>query len=195
MTQITHARLLRQNAIDSSNSPIGKTKKKDPVKMFQKKHVRNAEILKKSKREDCIRFTVNGWIKAGQAKLDREMLKTYLDCIKNLIKLMGYRFTKTLLLPTIIYADKFVQSSGLLDSTQIFHLLLISSLVATKFWEDTGADMNLASYISGISKKEICDMERTFLKSIDFALFIDQEDVDEFENRPRGETPLEVGSS
>ncbi len=68
---------------------------------------------------------------------------------------MGYRYMKNLLLPTVIYADKFVKKGGLVKECEVFRLLLISAVVTVKFWEDCGIDVELVEAVSGISKKEI----------------------------------------
>jgi hypothetical protein len=175
----------RTGAIDKSFSGI---KKKAFKREFKKKHIQNARALENERRISLIFHTVNSWLKSNQCVSDHA-IKEYIRCIKQLVKLMGYRYKKNLLLPTVIYADKFVKKDGLIDESDIFRVLLVSALVTVKFWEDTGIDADLASYVSGFTKKEICDLERRFLNVIDYKLFLDNSDIEMFDTSSPVSTP------
>ncbi len=62
-------------------------------------------------------------------------MQRYFQCIKELIHLMGYHYKCTLLLPTVIYADRYVEKCGLLqNSADLFRLLLVAAMEAVKMW-------------------------------------------------------------
>jgi len=146
----------------------------------QKKHIKNAKELEKRRRNELVYQIVHSWLTIDQDPIPSHLLRDYFKCIKQLVKLMGYRYQKTLLFPTLIYADKFIQIDGPVSSDRIFHLLLISALVAVKMWEDTGIDMDLISQVSGLPKKEISDMERNFLEKLEYKLFLTDKDLASF---------------
>ncbi len=70
---------------------------------------------------------------------------------------------------------------SLLLCYQIFLLLLVSSMVAIKMWEDWEIDMNLLYQTIGISKKTFSHLERQLLEVLDFKLFLTFEDMITFQ--------------
>ncbi len=68
---------------------------------------------------------------------------------------MDYSFDKTFVFASLMYVDKFVQNSGLIEPEEVFQTLLVSSLICVKFWEDTGVDTELVSYVSGITSYHV----------------------------------------
>lgn len=67
-----------------------------------------------------------------------------------------------------------------MDRDCIFSLLLVSSLVATKFWQDTGIDFGFTSELFGIPKKELGEMERQFLLELNYDLYLSEKDLEAF---------------
>lgn len=150
---------------------------------FRKKHIQNAKALEKSKRNNVILSRMRCWLKDGEI-ISEDTMKQYFSCIKRLVKLMNYDYTKHILFATIIYAERYVQNTNLITTSHLFRLLLTSTIVTLKFWEDAGVDLELCSYVFGINKKEINDMERHFLIKVDYGLILQNEEIDSFEYRP-----------
>ncbi|KAN0025936.1 hypothetical protein ACTFIU_001700 [Dictyostelium citrinum] len=80
--------------------------------------------------------------------------------------------SSNLLIPIIIYADKFVNRSGI-KHNQLFNLLLTSTVVSLKFWsESTQVNNAIIAEIFNFSLKDMNLMERRFLTGVDYNLFL-----------------------
>lgn len=152
---------------------------------FRKKHIQNAKVLEKQKRDNVIYRRIKSWLKEDEVILP-ETIRQYFSCIKQLVKLMNYEYKKNIILATVIYANKYIQNVGMISVNHLFRLLLTSTIVTIKFWEDGGVDLELCSYVFGITKKEINDMERHFLVKIGYELFLKNEDIENFEHESLG---------
>ncbi|EFA83243.1 hypothetical protein PPL_04033 [Heterostelium album PN500] len=85
--------------------------------------------------------------------------------------------SSNLLIPIIIYADKFVHRSGI-KHNQLFNLLLTSSVVTLKFWsESTQVNNAIIAEIFNFSLKDMNLMERRFLTGVDYNLFLTTDEV------------------
>lgn len=148
---------------------------------YLKKHIKNAKELERRREIESICVLVNNWLLPGQSSFDGHLIKQMMKCIKKLIRLMDYKhFKKDLLFPTVIYADRYVKNHGLLEHSEVFHHLLISALIAIKFWQDFGVDMDLTAHVSGISKDELSQKERDFLSTIDYRLFLSTTEIEQY---------------
>jgi len=101
-----------------------------------------------------------------------------LDIITNLI---GMLKTPTSLLAVIIlYADKFVRHSGI-KHNQLFNLLLTSSVVTVKFWNESVivSNRNMAQLFE-FSLADLNLMENRFLLGVEYSLCLNVEDVKNF---------------
>lgn len=107
---------------------------------------------------------------------------------------MGYRYKKNLLLPTILYADKYVQNGGIIHESKIFHLLLTSANLTVKFWEDCGIDTDLVAEVTGLTKKQISTMERVFLSTINYNLYLSSEDIEQWRAK-HDTTPVDAATA
>jgi len=88
-----------------------------------------------------------------------------------------YKFPRHMFLPSILYANRFVSKYGI-KHNQLFNLLLTSSLVTMKFWDDTTAITN--SRIADAfrySTNEVRVMEMRFLKGLDYSLSLTTDEV------------------
>jgi len=85
--------------------------------------------------------------------------------------------SNNLLIPIIIYADKFVYRSGI-KHNQLFNLLLTSTVVSLKFWsESTQVNNAIVAEIFDFSLKDMNLMERRFLTGVDYNLFLNNNQV------------------
>lgn len=169
------------------------TKKKTAVH-YKKKHIQNLKKLEKLRIKQLILERVNSWLQPDQCYLTIDSLKAHLRCLKELSDQNGYSFTEDLLFPTgkkdstmivnfpVIYADKFVKKFGLLETDEVFTLLAVSSLVATKFWQDAGIDFGFSSEFLGIPKKQLIRLERDFLIQLNYDLCLTEKDLVIFRN-------------
>src|SRR5262249_22046726 len=87
-------------------------------------------------------------------------------------------FRDNLLSSTFIYATRFIQNNGLIQREQVLTVLLISAITAVKFWIDVG-DVDLAkiAQIAGIPKEEMLGLERTFLRTLNYSLFLQPNEI------------------
>eukprot|EP00026_Physarum_polycephalum_P015574 Phypoly_transcript_16287.p1 GENE.Phypoly_transcript_16287~~Phypoly_transcript_16287.p1 ORF type:complete len:187 (+),score=30.29 Phypoly_transcript_16287:132-692(+) len=91
-----------------------------------------------------------------------------------------YKFPRHMFVPVVIYANRFVSKYGI-KHNQLFNLLLTSTLIAMKFWDDTTPITNARiaeSFRYSISEVRI--MEQRFLKGLDYSFSLSPEDVTMF---------------
>jgi len=175
---------LRKTPLQNNNTNIDSSSSSSSIKghslEFRKKHFLHAKALEKSRREEIVFKHVSSWLTDSNS-LESSTLQQYISCIKQLVKVMGYDFKKDFVKAVIIYGDTYIMNASKISTGHLFKLLLISSVVAVKFWEDSGIDLDLCSYVFGISKKEISSMEKHFLCTINFKLQITSEDLVNFD--------------
>jgi len=141
-----------------------------------KKHVEHHRKLEKLRRKELIMSKIGSWIEPS-SRLSNTLVKDYFHCIKQMVKLMGYHFKKHQV-TTIIYCDLYINKTNKIRESQLFHLLLMSTILSLKFWEDYGVDSELVEEISLIPKKEMCRMEKDFLSVLDYSLYIPNTDIE-----------------
>ncbi|EGG13306.1 hypothetical protein DFA_11067 [Cavenderia fasciculata] len=97
------------------------------------------------------------------------------DIVLAILEMM--KCSSNLLVPIIIYADKFVNRSGI-KHNQLFNLLLTSTVVTLKFWsESTQVNNAIIAEIFNFSLKDMNLMERRFLIGVDYNLCLTSETV------------------
>lgn len=91
-----------------------------------------------------------------------------------------YKFPRHMFIPVILYANRFVSKYGI-KHNQLFNLLLTSSLVAMKFWDDTTPITNArVADAFRYSINEVRIMEMRFLKGLDYSLSLTTDEVKMF---------------
>jgi hypothetical protein len=91
-----------------------------------------------------------------------------------------YKFPRHMFVPVVMYANRFVSKYGI-KHNQLFNLLLTSTLVTMKFWDDTTPITNARiadAFRYSISEVRI--MEMRFLKGLDYSLSLTTADVKMF---------------
>jgi hypothetical protein len=135
-------------------------------------------------RRESLHKRVNRWLLPGEQLYTRSRLAELIRCIRKLAKLMGFEYDFHMLLPTVMYLDRFVGSYGRINSTTCYRLFLVSAVVTLKFWgeERYGIDFKLCSYVSGIPVQEIAQLERVFLgpSGLQYNLFLRPEELDTY---------------
>jgi len=124
---------------------------------------------------------LNSWLQPDEYPFTFEIVDDFIHCIRQLLQCATINYKKNarfLMFPTVVYADKFVKMRGPIKQRHVLELLVISGMVAIKMYNDSGADMEMISFLTGISKKDLTTMERNFLASIEFSLFLNPEDLD-----------------
>jgi len=101
-----------------------------------------------------------------------------LDIITNLVGML--KSSSQMLAVIMLYADKFVKRSGI-KHNQLFNLLLTSTVVTVKFWNEAVvvSNKNIAQVFE-FSLEDVNLMERRFLAGIEYALCLDETDVKNF---------------
>lgn len=88
-----------------------------------------------------------------------------------------YKFPRHMFVPIVMYAHKFVTKYGI-KHNQLFNLLLTSTMVAMKFWDDTTPVTNLRiAETFRYSLQEVRIMEQRFLKGLDYSFSLTTNDV------------------
>ena len=84
---------------------------------------------------------------------------------------------------SLIYLDRICNKKGIkLTKYNIHRLLFTSILVAIKYNEDIIYDTKFYSKVAGVSVEELKSLESTFLKIIDFQLFVSEELYNKYYN-------------
>jgi len=101
-----------------------------------------------------------------------------LDIITNLVGML--KSSSQMLAVIMLYADRFVKRSGI-KHNQLFNLLLTSTVVTVKFWNEAVvvSNKNIAQVFE-FSLEDVNLMERRFLAGIEYALCLDETDVKSF---------------
>jgi len=82
----------------------------------------------------------------------------------------NYKFPASMIIPVLMYADKFAVKQGI-KHDQLFYLMLSSVMVCIKFWDDTTSLKNAAiAQAFNYSLKSVNSIERNFLKGLDYDL-------------------------
>jgi len=88
-----------------------------------------------------------------------------------------YKFPRHMFVPVILYANRFVGKYGI-KHNQLFNLLLTSTLVSMKFWDDTTPITNARiADAFRYSINEVRIMEMRFLKGLDYSLSLTTDEV------------------
>lgn len=109
-----------------------------------------------------------------------EAIAEILDIITNLVGLL--KSSSHMLAVIMLYADRFVKRSGI-KHNQLFNLLLTSTVVTVKFWNESVVVSNRnISQVFEFSLDDVNLMERRFLAGIEYALCLSEDDVKGFLN-------------
>jgi len=88
-----------------------------------------------------------------------------------------YKFPRHMFIPVVQYADRFVRKYGI-KHNQLFNLLLTSTLVAMKFWDDTTPITNKrVADAFRYTPAEVRIMEQRFLKGLDYSLSLTSDEI------------------
>jgi len=89
----------------------------------------------------------------------------------------AYKFPRHMFVPMVMYANKFVTKYGI-KHNQLFNLLLTSTLITMKFWDDTTPITNqrIADAFR-YTLQEVRIMEMRFLKGLDYMFSLTAEDI------------------
>jgi len=95
-------------------------------------------------------------------------LASFFDIIFCILE--NYKFPSSMIIPILIYADKFAIKQGI-KHEQLFYLMLSSCMVCIKFWDDNTALRNSAiAQAFNYSVKSVNSIERNFLKGLEYDL-------------------------
>eukprot|EP01111_Echinosteliopsis_oligospora_P006996 TRINITY_DN2150_c0_g1_i1.p1 TRINITY_DN2150_c0_g1~~TRINITY_DN2150_c0_g1_i1.p1 ORF type:complete len:186 (-),score=19.88 TRINITY_DN2150_c0_g1_i1:186-743(-) len=102
-------------------------------------------------------------------------LSAFFDIV--FVILENYKFPKYMIIPVMMYADKFAQKQGI-KHDQLFYLVLASTIVCIKFWDDNTSLKNSSVAQSfNYSLKSVNSIERNFLKGVDYQLSLSASDM------------------
>jgi len=102
-------------------------------------------------------------------------LASFFDIIFCILE--NYRFPASMIIPILMYADKFALKQGI-KHEQLFYLMLSSAMVCIKFWDDTTSLRNSAiAQAFNYSLKSVNSIERNFLKGLEYNLALSTPEV------------------
>jgi len=111
-------------------------------------------------------------------QLIEDRIDEYLEIIKTLLD--NFKLPDHMILPVIIYANKYIRSHGV-KHEQIFYLLLASTICTIKFWDDSATLLNkTVAYAFNYSLDRINKVERDFLQGLDWDLSLSLEELNHF---------------
>ncbi|KAF2073492.1 hypothetical protein CYY_005201 [Polysphondylium violaceum] len=146
-------------------------------------HNRNSQPKAMVQERIIASYKVYGWLihydPAYESTAFRKEVLVAIDEIFEIVLaiLDMMKCSNNLLIPIIIYADKFVYRSGI-KHNQLFNLLLTSTVVSLKFWsESTQVNNAIVAEIFDFSLKDMNLMERRFLTGVDYNLFLNSNQV------------------
>jgi len=107
-----------------------------------------------------------------------EAIAEILDIITNLVGML--KSSSQMLAVIMMYADRFVKRSGI-KHNQLFNLLLTSTVVTVKFWNEAVvvSNKNIAQVFE-FSLEDVNLMERRFLAGVEYNLCVNEADVKGF---------------
>lgn len=124
------------------------------------------------------------WIAEDAEVLTVANAQHYMRLIRDIMVLINPNSLRdNLLISTVFYADRFVKRRGvkLEEPRKAFLVLLISSLVTIKMWEDFEVKTETLERFTGISKKQLSVLERQFLGVLDYSLCVSYEEMVSFQ--------------
>jgi hypothetical protein len=149
------------------------------------------EIERQLTLTSLVRF-VNSWLQEFDPEIYQTQtqesieiwLRNVFQALSSLLECFGCgHFNETFLLATVLLVEKFVERNGPIRQVHLFDVLLISTLVTVKMWEDCRISNHRAAAIIGIPLQTINQMERVFLGKIDYCLYISNSQLQSFKAR------------
>ncbi|PRP83724.1 hypothetical protein PROFUN_09056 [Planoprotostelium fungivorum] len=123
---------------------------------------------------------VNSWLKYGELSFTAKSGHQTVNMISHFIQACGYNFTMDLLLPVVAYCDRFVAARGTITRGAVPSLVCLSCMVTLKFWMDPGTSLYIAASFLRVSWRDMPKIEAEFLRSIDYRLFMKDEDIETY---------------
>ena len=71
------------------------------------------------------------------------------------------------------------------NTSAMYRLLLVSAITAAKFYDDEIRDNAHYARVGGISNRELNELERLFLEYIDFDLYIQDSEYEDYSKKLR----------
>ena len=80
----------------------------------------------------------------------------------------------------MIYIDRICKEKVFLNEYNVHRIIVIAIYIAYTYNEDIIFDNNYLSLVSGMNKNEILTLEEDFLDLIDFNLFVDNDEYEQY---------------
>ena len=132
-------------------------------------------------RESALYKIVHSWVKPEQS-FDEEIFQQLIKCIRYALKISCHsdEINSTYcLLPTIIYANRFIKKKyDTIHKDQIVEVMIACAVLSIKMMNDSGVNLEAMAFLSGFTQKELVEMERNLLMSLNYQLFIDPKEIE-----------------
>ena len=96
--------------------------------------------------------------------------------------IMYSRIEMSTLFLSIVYLHKILEKNLFLTDYNVYKLLSISILISLKYNEDKISNNTFYAQVFGISLRDVNSLEYSYLKLLDFCVFIDHQSIKQFFN-------------
>jgi len=156
------------------------------VKLFERWLGSSLNLSNGFTERDVLIYRMAQWLKENDvayynSHVTEDILSAIGDILDIIVNLIGMLKTPSSMLAVILlYADRFVKHSGI-KHNQLFNLLLTSSVVTVKFWNESVvvSNRNMAQLFE-FSLADLNLMENRFLLGVDYVLCLSEDDVKNF---------------
>lgn len=82
----------------------------------------------------------------------------------------------------LVYLERIAQK-GALDEASVHRSLLLSLVLAAKFWDDERCKNTFYAQVGGVTVEELNELEVRFLRLLEFQLWVGEEVYDDYQRR------------
>lgn len=143
----------------------------------------HVKLCLKEQRQVFILYLVNNWLSNMDEFFTQKTLNQFLCYLEVIaISVVTDKSASLLIIPTIIYADKYIKKTKTrLTRQNVYYLLSISLTLSIKFWTDDKFFLDNASRALDIPKEKIMELEFKLLDKINWDLFLSKEDLQTYQ--------------
>lgn len=143
---------------------------------MNEKRVLSEQIIQA--RIEFFKSTMNSWLNPRDGVFSTEEMFEIFNCLEAMIWLLTGTKWNEVLIPTLVYADRYVSASGTkLGKESVFRLLSVTTWVSLKFWADTSFKIDEVRKITEIPVSKLKELELKLLNQIEWNLMFTDVDI------------------
>ncbi|PRP77501.1 hypothetical protein PROFUN_14213 [Planoprotostelium fungivorum] len=123
---------------------------------------------------DFVNIFSKGWLEDGEDLTPMETTQAT-DVILGIFELRNHptRFY----IPVLVYTDRYIKKRGKVERRYLVPLLFMASILAIKFWSDSGINLRQTSIVCGVDRLALMDFEWKFLSALEYSLFVSEDEA------------------